>query len=665
MHGSVCLLSRYLNHLLEGENSSELDISSADKSDNIFSNQNTLSTGWMGTCPIVNYYNNIMNDYTTEIDNLNDLINSKYTSLKNSYDQTNTLINSLFTLNNLTSAKPSGSTASLILKSEQEFTNKNNINLVGGEIYNDFLSKIETNKLTLDTYINNLNTIFVNNNDYYNSANSAYETLINFDTSVATASNVMNKRMIDIKDDYLFSQFWLMFITWAYMLFFGLIIFFYVWYICSKKDILWYFIIILVHLLFICMIVEMILSADFGVIRLVCHEIPRAMRFIFTGSYIVSGNSASYPAEFGNKDPSLTTIFTTCLNGDGDLNKLFSSTNIKDLNSLNSVSQNINNLQTNVKKIVDDSNLITNNYDNLQNSVLIKFINRLELMKDNLYMATEGFGSDDIYTILTIIRTNLDTETCLMSSEYYVIKAADCPSGSKQLDTIYYTSGENHCYVIPSLSSSASASYTNTGCNNAYINNAITFIKEIYSLINIRLNKLKELQSSYANTFNLLYTEINSLSSTLNSINSYLNSNTTSSSISNCGSVRYDLIDFCDFIGDTTEYDARIVVIFTAFIGVFGYVMLYTFLLVLNSFTATDNNYDDDYDGYNYSNNKKNKVRKLNMKRKESSEEEEEDYDNNNVINNNINNKGKNPPKITQKVEMSYMNKNNEDSDSS
>ena len=29
MHGSVCLFSKYLNHLLEGENLEELDISSA------------------------------------------------------------------------------------------------------------------------------------------------------------------------------------------------------------------------------------------------------------------------------------------------------------------------------------------------------------------------------------------------------------------------------------------------------------------------------------------------------------------------------------------------------------------------------------------------------------------------------------------------------------
>ena len=44
MHGSVCLLNKYLSHLLEGENSEELDISSASSSDNIFSNIKKRST---------------------------------------------------------------------------------------------------------------------------------------------------------------------------------------------------------------------------------------------------------------------------------------------------------------------------------------------------------------------------------------------------------------------------------------------------------------------------------------------------------------------------------------------------------------------------------------------------------------------------------------------
>ena len=67
MHGSVCLLSRYLDHLLEGENLDELDISSASSSDNIFTSQKTLSTGWTGTCPLVQHYSDVYSNYTSEI----------------------------------------------------------------------------------------------------------------------------------------------------------------------------------------------------------------------------------------------------------------------------------------------------------------------------------------------------------------------------------------------------------------------------------------------------------------------------------------------------------------------------------------------------------------------------------------------------------------------
>ena len=71
-------------------------------------------------------------------------------------------------------------------------------------------------------------------------------------------------------------------------------------------------------------------------------------------------------------------------------------------------------------------------------------------------------------------------------------------------------------------------------------------------------------------------------SKNINSTDDLINSNKDESSIANCGSVRFDLIDFCDLIGDTTEYDAKIVLIFSAFVGVFGYVMLYFFLVVIN-----------------------------------------------------------------------------------
>ena len=156
-----------------------------------------------------------------------------------------------------------------------------------------------------------------------------------------------------------------------------------------------------------------------------------------------------------------------------------------------------------------------------------------------------------------------------------------------QTTTIRDVSGIIHCYVIPNLYSSSEAAYTNSGCQaaNRYINLAIPFIKEIINIIEQRILLLRLFDYGYVQTFNDLYNEITFLSNNINSTYDLLNSNKDSSSISNCGSVRYDLIDFCDFIGDTTRYDAKIVVIFSVFMILFcsngvGCILLCSHLLV-------------------------------------------------------------------------------------
>ena len=665
MHGSVCLLSRYLNNLLEGENLDELDISSASSADNIFSNQQSLSTGWKGTCALVNQYDNIYSDYSSDLNILNTLLTTNHNNLLNHFSATNTLINNLYTVKYITSDRPSGSTASLLLNSEYEFSNTANSSLIGGKIYIDFVDNLLFNIESLNRTIKPSITTFLNNNAYRNNINDAYENFVNFDIAVATAANVMNINMLDLKDYFFTLQFILMFFTWAYLFFFGLTILLYIIYACKKYNILWYFIIILLHILLLMMLVEIFMSSFFGQVRLICHEIPRAINFIFTGTYMVSGNSASYPAKFGTGNSNMTKVFTECLNGDGDLANLFSLKS--EISTITDIKNIVTSFYMSVKNMIEKSNIAMNNYDSVLNSAITKGIIKLETMKNNLNMATEGLGSDDIYNILNTIRTNLDSTNCSMNEEYYVIKASDCPSGSIQLTTIYNTTGALHCYVIPNLSSSASASYINSGCDNTYINTAITFIKEIDSLIDSRITQLKLLQDSFSTTFSYFWNELESISTKVNSTFNRLNSNIASSTISNCGSSRFDLIDFCDFIGDTTEYDARLVVIFAAFVGVFGYVLLYSFLVVLNSMEYSENYNDYDDFGYDYGK-KKTKIRNINInintKKPIRRETYDQDEENNYDINNN-NKKAKVPPNNTQQVEMSYISKNNEDSDSS
>ena len=667
MHGSICLFARYLSHLLEGENLDELDITTASSADNIFTSQNSLSTGWKGTCTLINEYDSIYNNYNSELTSLSSVLSSYHTLLLSYYGITNTLISNLFTTSYISSTRPSGLTTQLMSLSESEFSDRTNTSSIGGKIYTDFSNYLKTNIESLNSTIRpNINT-FINNNIYGKSMKDAYDNFANFDSTVATAANVMNNNILDMKDYFFTLQFILMFFTWAYLFFFGVIILLYIIYICKHYGILWYFIIILIHILLAMMLVEIFMSSFFGQVRLICHEVPRAMNFIFTGSYIVSGNSESYPAKFGTGNTNMTKMFTTCLNGDGDLINL--SISSSDLSTISNLRTSVTNLYLNVKDVVDKSNVIINNYNNLENSNIFKGIIKLETMKENLYMTTEGFGEDDIYTILSNIRTNLDLTTCSMTNEYYVVRAADCPSGSVQLTTIYNTSGTDHCYVIQNLDTSASASYTNSGCNNTYINAAITYIKELNTLLDTRLSTLQLLQDAYSTTFNYLSTEVESLSNRINSTYEQINSNFDTSSIANCGSAKFDLIDFCDFIGDTTEYDARIVVIFSAFVGVFGYVMLYTFLVVLNTLEVSGgNHYDDDY-GYNYGDKK---FRNINInvhkakpikRESEFSDDEEDDNNLNKKIK--LNKKENEQNKIGQNIEMTNLAPNNEDSDSS
>ena len=667
MHGSICLFARYLSHLLEGENLDELDITTASSADNIFTSQNSLFTGWKGTCNLINEYDSIYNNYNSELTSLSSVLSSYHTLLLSYYGITNTLISNLFTTTYITSTRPSGLTTQLMSLSESEFSDRTNTSSIGGKIYTDFSNYLKTNIESLNLTIRpNINT-FISNNIYGKSMKDAYDNFANFDSTVATAANVMNNNILDMKDYFFTLQFILMFFTWAYLFFFGVIILLYIIYICKHYGILWYFIIILIHILLAMMLVEIFMSSFFGQVRLICHEVPRAMNFIFTGSYIVSGNSESYPAKFGTGNANMTKMFTTCLNGDGDLINLFISSS--DLSTISNLRTSVTNLYLNVKDVVDKSNVIINNYNNLENSNIFKGIIKLETMKKNIYMTTEGFGEDDIYTILSNIRTNLDLTTCSMTNEYYVVRAADCPSGSVQLTTIYNTSGTDHCYVIQNLDTSASASYTNSGCNNTYINAAIAYIKELDTLLDTRLSTLQLLQDAYSTTFNYLSTEVESLSNRINSTYEQINSNFDTSSIANCGSTKFDLIDFCDFIGDTTEYDARIVVIFSAFVGVFGYVMLYTFLVVLNTLEVSGgNHYDDDY-GYNYG---EKKFRNINInvhkakpikRESEFSDDEEEDNNLNKKIK--LNKKENEQNKIGQNIEMTNLAPNNEDSDSS
>ena len=672
MHGSVCLFSRYLQHLLEGENLEELDITSASSSNNIFRNKNTLSTNWPGTCVILLYVKMIKTELDTELSSLSSIISSEHQKTLDEYDLTTDLIDNIFYTSFITNERPSGLKEQLIPIFEYQFSDKTNISLIGGQIYHDFTYKLAPYIVELEGNILNEIISLINSKTFKSYIDDTYTNFFNFDTTVATASNIMNNKILDLKDYFLTLQFLLMLFTWGYLIFFVILIVLYICYVTKKFEILYYVIFVTVNILFVMMLLEIFLSSFFGQVRLICHEVPRAMNFVFTGTYMVSGNTESYPAQFGKGNINMTKMFNNCLNEDQDLLSLFLPSDF--LNVLSSLETKLDDLQKLINDIIDKSNIITNEYNSIENSIFLKAIIQFKLMQENLFFASMGFGEDDIHKILSKIRKNLDN--CGMTNEYYVLRESDCPPGSIISTIIYDIPGVIHCYIIQKLSYGSIASYSATGCDNNYINKAINFIKEINDLLETRLLALENLQYHYSLSFENLKNEIKSFSETLklhysmiyNIINIAKNS-------SNCGSTRFDLIDFSDFIGDTTEYDARIIVIFSAFLGVFGFVLLFSFLVVINGLTERDD-YDDDIENefrsYSKKNirNNKNKKRKTYNSKYYDSEEEDEDEDEEEDNEDNYKRKKQNKKvvkpqrKSSKKVEMSILSKNNE-SDSS
>ncbi len=441
-------------------------------------------------------------------------------------------------------------------------------------------------------------------------------------------------------------------------------------YFCKTNNIVYIILVILLNFFFILCVYETVLSAIFGGARLVCHEGPRIMKFIFTGNYIVNGNGGGYPAKFGNKDKAQAELFDICLNGDGDLSKYFFSENTLKtfLPEIETLKGKTNDLFTKIKDTVDKSNILTTPLNNLENSVFITSILELEEMKNNLFIASNNFGGDDIQVLLNNIKTNLADSLCGKTNENFVIKQSDCPSNSILSSTILSDDGI-HCYIIQKLVKGEKVNYSGTKCQNDYTNKVISFIQEVDLILDARIQKVKSLQENYSNTWRNMYHEISELNDKVNNIFSIIN-NGISNEIklkTNCSSTRFDLINFSDYFSQKMEYKARIIVIFAAFCGTFGWALLYFFMIVINSQTE-GNEEESEYEefGYQYKTNDKKKIegnsrRKINTYDKDDKEDEEEDDDYKSAPKKSK--KKINPPKKTQKVEMSYLNKS-EESDS-
>jgi hypothetical protein len=697
-HGSVCLLSKFFQHFLEGENLYELDLNNYNDIDgNSFDYSTSLSSNWKGTCDLLEKITYFKNNYTNDLSILNTTLEISscssdtlcHKNTLNYFQTTSNLIDQLSTIKSISSQRPSGSIGQLTPNFELEFQNMSDLNTLGGIIYDNYVDNLMINMFSLGI-IHFYSTEYIYNYGLNNELNEEYKNLMNFDKTVATAASIIMTNFINDKKLILnFFQFMFIFIFTGYLGTLVCIIIFLIVYQVEKYHHLYYFLIGFINLCVIFSLWAIVLGALFQGIRLFVRESPRVMQFLFTDDYILNGNTDAYPAKFGYNDQTQIDLFSTCLNGNGDLLSNYLNKN------------KLNNILTQTKYILDmayelyldintqiqNSNLIKNSYNVISNSsYLYSSITKLEEIKNNLYLASDGFDADDIREIINTIRTNLDSASCQMSFEYYVIKKSDCPKYSILLTEI--TNAVEyiyHCYVIQDLVSGTRAQYTGTSCGNEYINNAIIFIKEISDILNTRINNLKELQTNYVLTYNNMYAEISQINSTFTRIADLLNNEINNNyPTANCSSIKFDLIDFCEFMYDKIGYKLKIMIIFSCLSGMLGYVALYAVLLILNKinenvYYSNEKNYLLNYQGYNsiykernikpiYSSKNKtdderfnykykntlldNEIKNKKIKRKLTKDE--------NRINNNSNIRGNVVYNNIRKVEMKTFNNNNE-----
>ena len=615
----MCLLSKFFQHFLEGENLYELDLNNYNDLDgNIYSHMSSLSSNWKGTCNLLESITYFKNNYTNNLSLLNSTLETSMCSSDsichkttlNYFDATTQSIDKLKNVSSITSTRPSGLTTTLTPAFELEFQNFSDLNTLGGLIYSNYFNNLLIDMIGINL-LQSFGKEFINNYGSIAELNNEYNNIINFDKTVSSASSIIMTNYIGDKKLILnFFQFMFIFIFTGYLGTITCVIIFLIIYQCEKYRCLYFFLIGFINLFMIFAVWAIVLAALFQGIRLFVRESPRVMKFLFTEDYILNGNTDNYPPKFGMRDQTQIDFFTTCLNGDGDLFSNFVNKNR--LNNILTASQTLLDLSIDIyddiNKDIQNSNLISNSYSNYRNNTFIySSILKLEEISNNLYLASEGFNGDDIRNIINNIRTNLDDENCQMTFEYFVIKKSDCPRYSILLTEIT-NSVENiyHCYIIQDLISTTKAQYTGTSCNNDYINNAITFIKEINSILSTRINNLKNLQNNYVLTYNNMHSEISLINNSLTQITSLLKNEINSNyPKANCSSLKFDLIDFSDFMYDKIGYKLKIMIIFSCLSGIFGYLTLYGILLLLNKINENDispSRNQNDYFAYsNYS----------------------------------------------------------------
>ena len=311
-----------------------------DLSNSVFGYTTSLSSNWKGTCNLIEEITYFKNNYTNNLSLLNSTMQTStcasnvicHKSTQDYFDLTYQLIEELKNTSSITSTRPSGLTTTLTPIFEQEFQNFSDLNTIGGLIYNNFTNNLLINFLGLEL-LQLYGEEYSNSYGLSDDLNNEYNNILYFDRTVSSAASIIMANYISDKKLILnFFQFMFIFIFTGYLGSVTCVIIFLIIYECEKYSCLYYYLIGFLNLCMIFAVWAVVLGALFQGIRLFVRESPRVMRFLFTEDYILNGNTDFYPPKFGYKDQTQIDLFTSCLNGDGDL--LSNFVNKEELNNI-------------------------------------------------------------------------------------------------------------------------------------------------------------------------------------------------------------------------------------------------------------------------------------------------------------------------------------------
>ena len=597
IHESVCYFELFLNKFLKGENF-----------------KNNISLGWEGVCGLIQKLDYLSND-NNDINTLNNIFDLDKCKSENNninifcqkdlnfvYD--NLLLNLKELELSKKNLKKQFNFQDLIMnRLNLEFFDNLDETIFIGLIYNEIKNKIQPLLEYQKNVIGvNINPLFKKIDLLKNNIQLIQNNLNDLVSQILSSGLFLINNMINIIDIFSLYQKILLLFSYIYLFLFCLIIFIFIIYILIKISIIYFIFKIIFYILILIIISFIFLSIIFIYIQYIIEATPNILNYLLTGNNPLNSKDNIIPQSIGNLiiNQNYSLLYNICLNEDGNLLNLILKEDIiktilYDLKELKKLSIR---MSDEIKNIINKSNIRTNSFSSIDESIIYSTIIKYKQVLDNLYITNDyvNFGQNNIKFLLDKIRENLLSRGCGKFFEYFVIKKSDCPKNSIISNTILEKfDNKIHCYVIPNLLPNTTINYMGFSCQNDYINYVINFIKEVHNIIQERIDKLLDIQNKYSNIWNSLNYESNLIHKLINNSYTFLYDkiyNNIYKSV-NCKSIRYNLIEFSQIYGKEARYKAKLISIFGILSGFIGFIILYCLIAFINGF-LNDINFNDD-----------------------------------------------------------------------